>query len=365
MNVSGLTRLSSGRCIALKKAADRDLANQLETWITDDPHDAHYGGLFAPDGTRLAGNLVAVPVNLAPSGKPQTVALSQPGKDNDHDDPEIVRASLITRPDGSMLAVAYDVDEIEDLDEIVIHALTVAVLPITGLSIALGWLLARRAQRRVGAVHQAINRIMAGDLKERLPSNGTGDELDKVSIAVNRMLEEVSMLVDEIKGIGDNVAHELRTPLTRVRTKLERCRDEAATLEEFRFAVDRAIESLDQVLGIAEAVMRIGEINHERRRAEFGAVQLHNVVEDVAEMFAPIAEEFGIQLKLLLEHEGTVIGDRDLLLEAIGNLVDNAIKFAPRASEVVICLTSDGPNMRVLIVDRGPGIPLMNASAFC
>lgn len=221
----------------------------------------------------------------------------------------------------------------------------------------IGILLARRAQRRIAAVHETVGRIVEGQLRERLPMRGTRDELDKLAGAVNGMLDEIERLVEEIRGVGDNIAHDLRTPLTRVRTRLERGREEARTREEFQAVIDRATIGVDKALAVVTAVLRIGEIEHGRRRAAFAAVDLADVLRDAAELYDPWAEEKGVWLRLDLAPARPVLGDRDLLLEAVGNLVDNAVKFAPTATEVLLSLAQGpaGPCLRV--VDRGPGIP--------
>ena len=226
-----------------------------------------------------------------------------------------------------------------------------------------GVLIARRGQRRIAAVHEAVGRIMQGQLRERLPVRGASDELDKVAAAVNGMLDRIEQLVEEIRGVGDSIAHDLRTPLTRVRTRLERSRDEAQTREEFQAAADRAITSVDQALAVVSAVLRIGEIEHGRRRAAFGPVDLAGVLRDAAELYEPVADEKGVALRLRLPPGGgpvpgcEVLGDRDLLLEAVGNLVDNAIKFTPAGTAVTLALRGGPDGTRMSVVDQGPGIP--------
>jgi signal transduction histidine kinase len=159
----------------------------------------------------------------------------------------------------------------------------------------------------------------------------------------------------EIRDVGDEIAHDLRTPLTRVRARLERARDGAATREELVEAADRAIAGIDQTLAIITALLRIAEIEHRERRVSFREIDLAEVVREAAELYEPIAEEKGLTLAT---EAGSVpvYGDRDLLLEATVNLVDNAVKFTPAGGKVWLSAlkTPGGPVLRV--ADTGPGI---------
>jgi len=254
--------------------------------------------------------------------------------------------------------VGYDIDELEEVQDLIVRALSLGLLPMVLLSFVGGTILASRAQRRIASMHVAVGQIMRGHLNQRLPVRGTGDDLDRLAATVNEMLAEIERLVEEIRGVGDSIAHDLRTPLTRVRTRLERSRDVVQTPEAFHATIDRAIGSVDQALAVVSAILRIGEIEHGRRRGAFGPVDLAEVVHDVAELYEPLAEEKGVTLELELAPAAIVIGDRDLLLEAIGNVVDNAIKFAPAGTQVMLSLDGSGFGARLRITDQGPGIPL-------
>lgn len=259
--------------------------------------------------------------------------------------------------DGRLLVLGYDIDELDQVQGIILRALGLGLAPAVLLSLAGGLLLARRAQRRIAAVHLAIGRIMQEYLNERLPTHGGVDDLDKVASAVNGMLDRIELLVGELRGMGDSIAHDLRTPLTRVRTRLERSRDEARTRGEFQAVADRAIASVDQALAVVGAVLRIGEVEHGRRRAGFAPVDLADVLRDAAELYEPFAEEKGIRLRMSLAPIALVPGDRDLLVEAVGNLLDNAIKFAPVGSAVTLSLEAGSDGARLRVADQGPGIP--------
>lgn len=352
--VDGLV-LSEAQVIADAPAGEE--ASHLEAWLGADPHDVRYGALFEADGAHAAGNVLALPAGLPTDGLMHRATIGPIGRDRDGDTPEVVRGVARRLPDGRLLVLGYDIDELDQVEDIILRALGLGLAPTVLLSLVTGALLARRGQRRIAAMHEAAGRIMQGHLRERLPVRGTSDDLDKVAWAVNGMLDRIERLVDELRGVGDSMAHDLRTPLTRVRTRLERSRDEAQTREEFQAAADRAIASVDQALAVVSAVLRIGEIEHGRRRAAFAPVDLAGVLQDAAELYEPVAEEKGIALLLHLASCGPVPGDRDLLLEAVGNLLDNAIKFAPAGTAVTLSLCCGAGTVLMRVADQGPGIP--------
>jgi PAS domain S-box-containing protein len=169
--------------------------------------------------------------------------------------------------------------------------------------------------------------------------------------------------LQEAKVVGDNIAHDLRTPLTRVRIRLERGREHASTLEEFRAVADQAIAGLDQLLTTITALLRITEIEHSRRRERFGEVQLAPLIRDVGDLYGPIAEDKGVTLWAEAPDGATVQGDRDLLFEAVVNLVDNAVKFTPEGGRVELVLLCKEGETVIRVIDTGPGIPEIEREA--
>jgi signal transduction histidine kinase len=170
------------------------------------------------------------------------------------------------------------------------------------------------------------------------------------------MLDKIEALVHEIAGVGDDIAHDLRTPLTRVRVALQRGRANSKTLEDSQAVFDNSIRGLDQSLAIITAILRIAEIEHNRRLAGFSKVELAALIREVGDLYEPIAEEKGITLKVESGNETMVHGDRDLLFEAIANLVDNAVKFTPKGGRVRVALIDCGGETVVRVSDTGPGI---------
>ena len=330
-------------------------AARIETWVSEDLHSVHFAGLFGADGRKLAGNLDARPPELPLDGEVHRIGtqVAIAGR-RLHEELWSAARSL---EDGTVVVVAHDTDEIDRAKATVIRALGLALVPTLAFSILGGVLLAGRARRRLASTEAAVARVMRGDLRQRLPVGEAGDEFDRLARDVNVMLDEIERLMEEVRGVGDAVAHDLRTPLTRLRLRLERGRDQARDVEELRQAVDQGLIWIDQTLEMVTAVLRIGEIEHGRRCAAFGPVDLKLVVSEAAELFEPLADDKGIALGIGIEEGASAVrGDRSLIFEAISNLLDNAIKFTPTGGRVGIGLAWRDGVAVVSVEDTGPGI---------
>ena len=326
----------------------------LDTRLEGDPRRIKIAGLFAADGRRMAGNVESLPSGLMRDASPRNIQVMLIGATGA--ELQKVRAVALTLPDGELLMIGRNIDELRDIAAIVERALLLGILPASAIAVAAGILLSLRAQRRLEAVVQTVRRIVAGDLRERLPARGAGDPFDQLALIVNGMLDEIEGLIQDVSGVGDDIAHEVRTPLTRVRASLERGRENATTLEELRAIADRAIGGLDKALAIVTALLRIAEIEHGRRLAGFGEVELAGVMHEVAELYDPVAEDRHVQLEVEATDILTVRGDHDLLFEAVANLVDNAIKFTPSDGRVELKLLRHAEDIVIRISDTGPGI---------
>jgi signal transduction histidine kinase len=326
----------------------------IEEFLRQDPRMVQFAGLFSSDGRRIAGNLQTLPPALQIDGHAQQslVPVGPGGTER-----QAVRSIARRLPDGNVLVIARNVDEVMEIAAIVGVALAVGLIPALCLCVAAGALLSIRAQRRVEEVNKRAQRIVAGDLRQRLPTRGVDDPFDKLALIVNSMLEKIEALIHEIAGVGDDIAHDLRTPLTRVRVRLERGREHAATPDEFRTVVDQAITGLDQSLAIITALLRIAEIEHSRRLERFSEVRLAPLLREVGDLYEPIAEDKRVTLRVEVADEALVHGDRDLLFEAVANLVDNAVKFTPDDGRVELVLLHRGGEIVIRVTDTGPGIP--------
>jgi signal transduction histidine kinase len=321
--------------------------------LDNDPRRVRIAGLFGADGHRIAGNMETLPGGLTPDVPADAVVVRF---DNQRRETEKVRLATERLPDGEILAIGRNNDEIAGIANIVRRALMLSLLPAFGLAVLVGLVLSLRARRRLSEVNRRIQSIVAGDLRERLPTRKGNDPFDQLAASVNLMLGEIETLVHEIAGVGNDIAHDLRTPLTRVRARLERGRARAATLDELRTVVDQSIGGLDQSLAVVTALLRIAEIEHNRRLEGFSQVQLAPLLHEVGDLYEPIAEDKRVTLQVEVADEAAVHGDRDLLLEAVANLVDNAVKFTPEGGRATLALLRRDGESVIQVKDTGPGV---------
>ncbi|MEA2979600.1 MAG: hypothetical protein QOF09_1423 [Alphaproteobacteria bacterium] len=324
-----------------------------EWWLRQDPRRVRVAGLFGADGHRIEGNIESLPPGLVPKVPTNAVVVrvDSRGRETQH-----VRLIADPLPSGEVFVIGRNIDELSQIAEIVGRALALGLLPAFVLAVIIGIVLSARAHLRVMEVNRRIQRIVAGDLRERLPARGHDDPFDQLAASVNRMLGEIEALIREIANVGDNIAHDIRTPLTRVRVRLERGRERASTLEELRSAVDQALVGLDQSLAMITALLRLTEIEHSHRLEKFGQISLAPLMREVCDLYEPIAENKRISLRVEAADNAIVHGDRDLLFEAIANLVDNAIKFTPEHGHVDLALLHRKDEIAIRVKDTGPGI---------
>ncbi|MGA7808813.1 sensor histidine kinase [Bradyrhizobium sp.] len=333
----------------------------IQYHLSEDPRGVQFAGLFRPDRTRIAGNLDGPPPGLELDGAVHSIGVTRSGQSGV--EAWTVRAIGTTLPDGDVLVLGRDVDEAIELSRVVGQALALGLIPALVLCLATGALLSMRVERRIADVNQHVQRIVAGDLRERLPKLAGDDPFAKLASIVNGMLDEIEALIHAIAGIGNDIAHDLRTPLARVRLMLERGRTNAQTLEQFRLVADKAVAGIDQSLAMTTALLRLVEIENSRRSAGFGKVALADLLHEVGELYEPIAEGKNIVLRVDLTHAAVVDGDRDLLMEAVVNLVDNAVKFTPAGGCVEISLFRDNAESIIRVKDTGAGISELERDA--
>jgi signal transduction histidine kinase len=330
------------------------LLDAIDQHLRQDSRGVQHAGLFAADGRRITGNLERLPPELKMNGDAQNVSIVRMFPNGPQ--PRVIRAVAQRMANGDALVVGREVDETREISRVVAQALALGLLPALGLCLLAGAWLSMRAHKRVEEVNQRVQCIIAGNLRERLPHRDVDEPFSNLAAIVNGMLDEMETMIHALAGVGNDIAHDLRTPLTRARLALERGRTNATTLEQLQAVADKAVANIDQSLAIITALLRLAEIENSRRSAAFGSVPLYEMLREVCDLYEPIAENKNIDFGVEVRDRVDVLGDRDLLFEAVANLVDNAIKFTPEGGRVEIELLHAGKEAIIRITDTGCGI---------
>jgi signal transduction histidine kinase len=341
---------------AAKSAGDSeaDLRRALELRLTRDIRRLDFVALIDPKGQLIFGN-VPVTLHIPIDAKAHFLKEDVLPDANGDKDPAIFVARR--RADGGVLLLGRSLREDYDLQETLLRALAIALLPTVLLILAIGAWFAHRASQRFKRVHDAIVRIMKGDLDLRLPFAGE-DDIDKIARAVNLMLDEIARLLDHLKSAGDNIAHDLRTPLAVARAKLERALDNESGTEQLREALEAALAQIEKVSLTVSAILRISAVEHGPRETQFKDFDLAAVCAQLLDFYEPLAESQAVTLIAAADQPVPMRGDQDLMREALSNLIDNAIKFTPAGGTVRIeAGIVDGLPFAV-VSDTGVGVPL-------
>ena len=308
-------------------------------------------GLFTSDGRHLVGNLAQLPQPL-----PKLETFFETRADTPQGS-TIYRSLLHHLPNGNLIVVSRNIEELFHFREELLEATLLCLALMAALGIGGGMVIGSSSLRRLDKVTHAIEGITKGDLTGRLPLRGTNDDVDRLVRVVNSMIEQIERLMGEVKGVCDSIAHDLRTPLTRLLAGLERANRRSLSDEDRRVEIENAIAEVNGMLRTFAALMRISEIEDSERRASFQLVDLDEIINDAVEYYEPAASGKGIELRFnartLVANNSHAQGDSDLLFEAIGNLLDNAVKFTPKGGSIEVELR---PGPEIVVSDTGCGI---------
>ena len=330
-------------------------ATFIERRLNNRLHIIVVAGLFAPDGTQLAGNLQRIPASAKLDGKVYKVAKYETCCMQL--DPNTGRLLAGTLPSGNVVVLGRNVDGVESLRQTISQALLTGILPAIVLALGVGTILGRRTAWWMGSVQSAAQRIEAGEIWKRLPVPDTNDSTRWLVESMNRILDGIGEVVDTSRSSSAHLAHDLLAPLSSIRARLERASTATNDIDDMRDTVVQAIASLDQAVRLASALLRISTIERGHIRNQFKPVALDHILTEVAELFSVIAEDKGIHLEIVIHHTAMLMGDRDLLMEAVANLVDNAIKYTPAGGKVQVYLDKRDGQPVMGVCDNGPGLP--------
>ncbi len=244
---------------------------------------------------------------------------------------------------------------IDSAREVVRSALNWGLAAMAVLAILGSYLMAGRIAGRLEQINRISQEIRLGDLSRRMPQGRGGDEFDRLSGNLNRMLDQIQSLMEGVRSVSDAIAHDLRTPLARLRTRLERLRK--APAGEVEAGVEQSIAEADRMLATFNALLSIAQLEAGSRRSDFAEVDMRALMVDIADLYEPVASEKNIDLRLERNAAASLHGDRNLLFQAISNLVDNAVKYTPEGGRVQLELLRRGEGPRLVVSDSGPGIP--------
>jgi signal transduction histidine kinase len=301
-----------------------------------------YGyALFDRTGHRVGGGLNTrkPPVGL------QDIVFIDPVEGADH-----ARAYATDLTRGLRLVVARDSESLEGIDQTIVLIFGGAFVLVIGLSVVGALLLGGYLQRRLDGISGVARAIMAGDMAQRVPLSDRRDEFDAVGSALNTMLDRIGQLMDNLRQVSSDVAHDLRTPLLRLRNQLEQ-------VGQVPGAAERAIEQGDAVLALFAALLRIAEVEGGALARSFVATDLTLVVTEIAESYAPAFADSGRTLGWSIAPGITVLGDRELIAQALINLLDNALLHTPPGTPVAVSLEADAHVATVSVADAGRGVP--------
>jgi signal transduction histidine kinase len=298
---------------------------------------------------KLVGNLPVLPPRLG------VLEISLPGSTTGGAPAAVLgRGVEITK--GIYLFVGRDTTLLAATRDRILRAFLWVVIGAIMIAGAGGLLVGFRFMRRVDAIAQTCQGIVAGRLDERIPVTGREDEWDRLAGAINEMLNRISALLENLRQISSDVAHDLRTPLTRVRSRLEEARNKSTSVADYSAAVTTAIDDMDQLLAMFSALLRISQVEAGARLRTFSVVPLTEILENVYQMYLPVAEDCRRSLASDLAGGVRIRGDAELLTQMFSNLVENAIRHTPEHTKIQMNLAVEGEGVAASIADDGPGV---------
>jgi len=326
------------------------LVRTIERRLSVPNDDLPIHALIDPSGRYLAGD-VDWPDAAVADGSWRPIATFK----RQHGQPVTGFGRAVVLRDGAKVLVGRDQTGLHTVQSALVEAMVAALVVLFAVAIVLGVLLNRVVLQRIDAIAATARRIIAGNLHERVPLRGEDNELDRLSGVLNSMLDRNETHIDQMRMVTEAIAHDLRLPFQRVKADLERAQS-SGDAGERQLALARADNEIDGALATFNALLEITRAESGVGADAFETVDLGDIVRDVVELFGPVAEDKA-QALLAQAASATVEGHSTLLRQAVGNLVENAIKFSPEGAAIAVRLERDGAAVRLIVEDNGPGIP--------
>ncbi|MDD5274631.1 MAG: HAMP domain-containing sensor histidine kinase [Methylovulum sp.] len=330
---------------------DADGMAELKNEIAENGRGSSYAyGLINQHGQLLAGNLT----HFNPSAGWQTLPRSQVLQNTAGDDKFYIY--VIPLPENAWLAVSHTGETIQKTGAAIIEAFLSGIALVIMLGVAGGFYLSRAFLKKINAITNATETIIAGDLQHRLPVAKNHDELDKLALLVNRMLDKIGALIENVQQVSNDIAHDLRTPISRLQFRLEDALNKPLSPTQYQEQIALAITEVDGILATFSALLRIAQIESGSRRSGFKQVNLSEIATAVTEALSPVAEEQSKTIRMIISPDINLTGDKELLTQLVFNLLENAIGHTPKQTQIELNLHVTSKRIELVIADNGPGI---------
>lgn len=312
--------------------------------------------ILSSTGEKLAGNMLAWPEDVSIDGRPHEVWFEDEFLPEGLFDDDAYLPVIAARfADGSRLLLIHIVKRVGELYEVAEY-LTESLGATLLLALVIALHLSYSILNRMATIGRTAREIIAGDLSRRIELRGRNDEFDALAMNLNSMLDRIQQLVDGMREVTDNIAHDLRSPLTRLRNRLEVTLLENRSDKDYRQAMQQAIRDADALVKTFNAMLQISQADTGTVRAEMQRIDIAALLREAGELYAPSIEEAGLKLQIQASTEITVTGNKNLLAQAVGNLLDNAIKFTPAGGRITLKALRQSGAAEIHVADNGPGI---------
>jgi signal transduction histidine kinase len=326
------------------------LAEEIQERVSQGGGNDDYYLLLAGDGRVIAGNLA--PAEAFLGWKEWERPIRGSSSENDH-----LIGLGIKLESGATLVAAQSVVAMRETQGVILETFVWGTLISIVLALAGGYAQSKGPVQRLRAIAQTTRDIVDGRFDRRIVTTGSLDDLDRISLDINRMLDRIQDLMQSLKQVSSDIAHDLRTPISRLRQELETLQRNPGTLIDTQTAVDSVLREVDLIIDTFDALLRIAQIEGGARRANFQTVDISSVLENVTGVYASVAEDRGHLFEVEIEGDCILRGDRDLLTQLFANLIENTLTHVPAPSSISVTLKRSGNECRCVVADEGPGIP--------